>query len=105
MRDWTWPWYFNAFLVLRGCVALICVCILQVEELRSRQEAERKNQEVSHSQKMESLKLQYETSIQGACRTNTHLLTALHFKKSLTNSILIYSYSFHILNKYNNISH
>ncbi|TMS23482.1 Microtubule-associated tumor suppressor 1-like protein A, partial [Larimichthys crocea] len=35
-----------------------------VEELRSRQEAERKNQEASHSQKMESLKLQYESSIQ-----------------------------------------
>ncbi|XP_074484527.1 uncharacterized protein LOC141763721 isoform X2 [Sebastes fasciatus] len=36
----------------------------QVDELRSRQEAERKKQEVSHSQKMESLKLQYETSTQ-----------------------------------------
>ncbi|XP_041839244.1 microtubule-associated tumor suppressor 1 homolog isoform X2 [Melanotaenia boesemani] len=36
----------------------------QVEELRSRQEAERKNQEVSHSQKMESLKQEYEASIQ-----------------------------------------
>uniref|UniRef100_A0A3Q4BGC1 Uncharacterized protein n=1 Tax=Mola mola TaxID=94237 RepID=A0A3Q4BGC1_MOLML len=37
----------------------------QVEELRSRQEAERKNQEANHSQKMDSLKLQYETSIEG----------------------------------------
>ncbi|KAK2919514.1 microtubule-associated tumor suppressor 1 homolog isoform X2 [Channa argus] len=36
----------------------------QVEELRSRQEAERKNQEVSHSQKIESLKQEYEASIQ-----------------------------------------
>ncbi|KAM4604119.1 uncharacterized protein ACJ7VT_018728 isoform 1-T2 [Polymixia lowei] len=36
----------------------------QVEELRSRQETERKNQEVSHSQKMECLKQQCETSIQ-----------------------------------------
>uniref|UniRef100_A0A671UWN8 Microtubule associated tumor suppressor 1b n=1 Tax=Sparus aurata TaxID=8175 RepID=A0A671UWN8_SPAAU len=35
----------------------------QVVELRSRQEVERKHQELSHSQKMESLKLQYETSI------------------------------------------
>lgn len=52
--------------------ALICMCVLQVEELRSRQEAERKNQEASHSQKMESLKLQYESSIQGVCTTKTH---------------------------------
>ncbi|XP_032395196.1 microtubule-associated tumor suppressor 1 homolog isoform X2 [Etheostoma spectabile] len=36
----------------------------QVEELRSQQEAERKNQEVCHSQNMESLKLEYETSTQ-----------------------------------------
>lgn len=36
-----------------------------MEELRSRQEAERKNQEANHSQKMDSLKLQYETSIEG----------------------------------------
>lgn len=36
----------------------------QVEELRSRQEVERKKQEVSHSQKMESLKQQYEASIE-----------------------------------------
>ncbi|XP_069569980.1 microtubule-associated tumor suppressor 1 homolog isoform X1 [Brachyistius frenatus] len=34
----------------------------QVEELRSRQETERKNQEVSHSQDMESLKQHYESS-------------------------------------------
>lgn len=34
----------------------------QVEELRSQQEAERKNQEVSHSQKIESLIQQYEAS-------------------------------------------
>ncbi|XP_026025318.1 microtubule-associated tumor suppressor 1 homolog isoform X2 [Astatotilapia calliptera] len=36
----------------------------QVEELRSRQEVERKKQEVSHSQKMESLKQQYKASIE-----------------------------------------
>uniref|UniRef100_A0A669CNN5 Microtubule associated tumor suppressor 1b n=1 Tax=Oreochromis niloticus TaxID=8128 RepID=A0A669CNN5_ORENI len=36
----------------------------QVEELRSRQEVERKKQEVSHSQKMESLKQQYEASLE-----------------------------------------
>ncbi|XP_070710754.1 microtubule-associated tumor suppressor 1 homolog [Pempheris klunzingeri] len=36
----------------------------QVEELRSRQEAEMKTQEVSHSQRIESLKLQYEISLQ-----------------------------------------
>uniref|UniRef100_A0A3B4Y9U4 Microtubule associated tumor suppressor 1b n=1 Tax=Seriola lalandi dorsalis TaxID=1841481 RepID=A0A3B4Y9U4_SERLL len=44
----------------------------QVEELRSRQEAERKNQEVSHGQKMESLKQQYETSIQGVWFTHSN---------------------------------
>lgn len=63
-------------------MTLICVCVLQVQELRSRQEAERKNQEVSHSQKMESLKQQYETSVQGVFRANTHLFTAQHFKQS-----------------------
>ncbi|KAI3352635.1 hypothetical protein L3Q82_019220 [Scortum barcoo] len=36
----------------------------QVEELKSQQEAERCNREVSHSQRMQSLKVQYETSIQ-----------------------------------------
>ncbi|XP_058496077.1 microtubule-associated tumor suppressor 1-like isoform X2 [Solea solea] len=36
----------------------------QVEELRSQHEAEKKNHEVSHSQKMESVKQQYENSIQ-----------------------------------------
>ncbi|KAM7418364.1 hypothetical protein PAMA_015811 [Pampus argenteus] len=36
----------------------------QVEELRSRQEAERKYQEVSHNQMMDSLKQQYESSVQ-----------------------------------------
>ncbi|MEQ2250199.1 hypothetical protein ILYODFUR_037407 [Ilyodon furcidens] len=36
-----------------------------VEELRSRQEAEKKKQEESHSQKMEAVKQEYETSIQG----------------------------------------
>ncbi|XP_026214612.1 microtubule-associated tumor suppressor 1 homolog isoform X2 [Anabas testudineus] len=36
----------------------------QVEELRSRQEAERKNQEVMHTQEMDALKQQYKASIQ-----------------------------------------
>lgn len=36
-----------------------------MEELRTQQEAERKNQEMSHNEKMESLKLQFETSIEG----------------------------------------
>lgn len=39
--------------------------IVQVKELISHQEAERKNQEMSHSEKMESLKLQYEASVEG----------------------------------------
>uniref|UniRef100_A0A3B4EV67 Microtubule associated tumor suppressor 1b n=1 Tax=Pundamilia nyererei TaxID=303518 RepID=A0A3B4EV67_9CICH len=41
----------------------------QVEELRSQQEVERKKQEVSHSQKMESLKQQYKASIEGFLRS------------------------------------
>lgn len=36
-----------------------------MEELRTQQEAERKNQEMSHNEKMKSLKLQFETSIEG----------------------------------------
>ncbi|XP_054881138.1 microtubule-associated tumor suppressor 1 homolog A isoform X2 [Poeciliopsis prolifica] len=36
----------------------------QVEELRSRQEVEKKKQEESHSQKMEAVKQEYDTSIQ-----------------------------------------
>ncbi|XP_062420553.1 microtubule-associated tumor suppressor 1 homolog A [Pungitius pungitius] len=36
----------------------------QVEELRSQQEADKNNLEVSHSQKMEALRLQYVTSIE-----------------------------------------
>lgn len=36
----------------------------QVEELRSRQEAERKKQEEGHNQKIDSIRQQYETSIQ-----------------------------------------
>lgn len=46
----------------------------QVEDLRRQQEAERKNQEVSHSQEMESLKQQYETSVEGVwwCTDTQH---------------------------------
>lgn len=41
------------------------VFIFQVEELKSQQEAEKKNQEINHSRIMGSLKMQYETSIGG----------------------------------------
>lgn len=55
-----------------------------MEELRSRQEAERKYQEVSHSQKMEALIQQYEVSIQGV--SNTTVLYTFFVK------ILFFSY-------------
>lgn len=48
------------------------VSIFQVEELKSQQEAEKKNQEISHSRIMGSLKMQYETSIGGKDCTNRH---------------------------------
>lgn len=46
------------------------VCILQVEELRSKQEAEKKKQEVMHSQEVESLKRDHLNCVQGVCRTS-----------------------------------
>ncbi|XP_031722907.1 microtubule-associated tumor suppressor 1 homolog isoform X2 [Anarrhichthys ocellatus] len=59
----------------------------QVEEVRSRQEAERKNQEVSHSQKMESLKLQYEISLQELNRIQNLNKTLKDTETSLSESI------------------
>ncbi|XP_056136368.1 microtubule-associated tumor suppressor 1-like [Lampris incognitus] len=53
----------------------------QVEELMSRQEVERKNQEASHSQKMESLRQQYETSVEELKRTQ--LLDLENLEKTL----------------------
>lgn len=45
----------------------VAVCGAQVEELRSRQEAERKKQEESHGQKMEAVRQEYDNTIQGVC--------------------------------------
>lgn len=57
-----------------------------MEELRSRQEAERKKQEEGHNQKIDSIRQQYEMSIQGVLKgkncqnhfSDTHL-TYVHW--------------------------
>ncbi|XP_042340247.1 microtubule-associated tumor suppressor 1 homolog [Plectropomus leopardus] len=54
----------------------------QVEELRNQQEAERKNQEVSHSQKIESLIVQYEAATEELKRIQQ--LDLENLKKTLT---------------------
>ncbi|XP_043968910.1 microtubule-associated tumor suppressor 1-like isoform X1 [Gambusia affinis] len=54
----------------------------QVEELRSRQEVERRKQEESHSQKIEAVKQQYDTSIQELRRVQVTELEDL--QKTLT---------------------
>ena len=46
----------------------------QMEELRRTQEAERQEQEVTHREEMESLRQQYETSIQGEDKTQLKLI-------------------------------
>ena len=44
-------------------------CVCQMDELRRTQEAERQEQEVTHRKEMESLRQQYETSIEGEDKT------------------------------------
>lgn len=62
-------YYDNTLLLVeqfrRACVFTDPICVCQVERLRKQQQAERENQEAIQTQRMDALKLHYETCIQG----------------------------------------